>query len=106
MTTALNAATPQIFRFSIDEVLGGDKYPYLAEHLWTLALAIVAVAVLSGIFMFVTRACTARAGEDFAKSMRDDLFSHVQRLPMSWHDRNQTGDIIQRCTSDLSLIHI
>ncbi len=104
VTTALNALTPQIFRFSIDEVLGKNRYPYLSEHLWILALAIVAVAVLSGIFMFVTRACTARAGEDFAKNMRDDLFSHVQRLPMGWHDKNQTGDIIQRCTSDVEVI--
>lgn len=104
VTTALNAVTPQIFRFGIDQVLGGGGYPYLKEHLWVLSLAIVAVAVLSGISMFVTRACTAQAGENFAKNMRDALFYHVQRLPMSWHDQNQTGDIIQRCTSDVEVI--
>ncbi len=104
VTTALNAVTPQIFRFSIDEVLGGGGYQYLEEHLWVLSLAIAAVAVLSGFSTFVTRSCTARAGEDFAKNMRDSLFTHVQRLPMSWHDRNQTGDIIQRCTSDVEVI--
>ena len=104
VTTGLNAVTPQIFRFGIDQVLGGGGYPYLREHLWVLSLAIAAVAVLSGISMFITRACTARAGEDFAKNLRDALFSHVQRLPMSWHDRNQTGDIIQRCTSDVEVI--
>lgn len=36
--------------------------------------------------------------------MRDALFIHVQKLPMSWHDQNQTGDIIQRCTSDVEVI--
>lgn len=36
--------------------------------------------------------------------MRDFLFTHVQRLPMKWHDKNQTGDIIQRCTSDVEVI--
>lgn len=36
--------------------------------------------------------------------MRDALFVHVQKLPMSWHDKNQTGDIIQRCTSDVEVI--
>lgn len=102
--TALNAVTPQIFRFSIDEVLGGDGFGYLKGHLWILALAIVAVALLSGIATFITRTCTARAGENFAKNMRDALFVHVQRLPMSWHDKNQTGDIIQRCTSDVEVI--
>ncbi len=104
LTTALNAVTPQIFRFGIDKVLGGGGYPYLREHLFVLSLAVVAVAVLSGIFMFLTRTCTARAGENFARNLRDALFSHVQRLPMSWHDKNQTGDIIQRCTSDVEVI--
>lgn len=104
ITTVLNAVTPQIFRFSIDEVLGGSGYGYLEENLWLLSLAIVGVAVLSGISMFVSRTCTTRAGENFAKNMRDSLFAHVQRLPMSWHDKNQTGDIIQRCTSDVEVI--
>lgn len=104
LTTALNAVTPQIFRFSIDQVLGGNKYGFLRERLWILGLAVVGVAALSGISMFVSRVCTSRAGENFAKNMRDSLFAHVQRLPMSWHDKNQTGDIIQRCTSDVEVI--
>lgn len=104
ITTALNAITPQIFRFSIDEVLSGQGYEYLRSHLYLLALAIILVAILSGLSTFVTRTCTAQAGENFAKNMRDSLFAHVQRLPMSWHDQNQTGDIIQRCTSDVEVI--
>ena len=36
--------------------------------------------------------------------MRNRLFSHIQRLPFSWHMQNQTGDIIQRCTSDVDMI--
>jgi ATP-binding cassette subfamily B protein len=103
ITTGLNAVTPQIFRFSIDQVLGGG-HEYLRDHLWILSLAIVGIAALSGLSMFVSRTCTARAGENFAKNMRDSLFAHVQRLPMSWHDKNQTGDIIQRCTSDVEVI--
>ncbi len=104
VTTALNAVTPQIFRFSIDKVLSGQGYEYLRSHLYLLALAIILVAVLSGLSTFVMRTCTAQAGENFAKNMRDFLFAHVQRLPMSWHDQNQTGDIIQRCTSDVEVI--
>lgn len=104
VTTMLNAVTPQIFRFSIDQVLGGGGYEYLKENLWILALAVVTVAVMSGLSLYVSRTCTARAGENFAKNMRDSLFFHVQRLPMSWHDKNQTGDIIQRCTSDVEVI--
>lgn len=103
-TTILNALTPQIFRFSIDEVLNGDKYIFLSEHLWIVSGLLIAVAVLSGFSMFISRTNTAKAGENFAKNMRDTLFIHVQKLPMKWHDKNQTGDIIQRCTSDVEVI--
>lgn len=102
--TVLNALTPQIFRFGIDSVLGGSEYPYLSGHLWILALFLVLVAACSGGSQYVCRSSTAKAGEAFAKNIRDALFSHVQRLPMNWHDENQTGDIIQRCTSDVEVI--
>lgn len=102
--TLLNSLTPQIFRFTIDSVLGSDEYPYLAENLWVMALALVGTAFVSGAFMFICRYHTAKAGENFAENMRNALFAHVQKLPMSWHDKHQTGDIIQRCTSDVEVI--
>ena len=104
ISTILNALTPQIFRFSIDEVLSGNGGTYLSGHLWILAMMIVAVAGASGVFTYISRTNTAKAGENFAKNLRDALFIHVQKLPMKWHDRNQTGDIIQRCTSDVEVI--
>lgn len=104
ISTVLNALTPQIFRFSIDGVLSGKGGNYLSDKLWVLALMIVAVAVASGIFTYISRSNTAKAGENFAKNLRDTLFIHVQKLPMKWHDRHQTGDIIQRCTSDVEVI--
>lgn len=104
ITTILNSLTPQIFRFTIDSVLGSNEYPLLSRHLWVMALVVIGVAVLSGIFLYIGRVGTALAGETFAKNMRDALFVHVQKLPMKWHDKNQTGDIIQRCTSDVEVI--
>lgn len=104
ISTLLNALTPQIFRFSIDQVLGESGNAYLSNNLWILASMIVTVAIASGIFTFICRTNTAKAGENFAKNLRDTLFTHVQKLPMKWHDKNQTGDIIQRCTSDVEVI--
>ncbi len=104
ITTVFIALTPQIFRFTIDYLLEGNDYPYLAEHLWIMALILVGVALFSGSAMYVSRYHTANAGENFAKIMRDALFAHVQKLPMKWHDKHQTGDIIQRCTSDVEVI--
>lgn len=104
ITTILNALIPQIFRFTVDSVLEGKEHRWLSEHLWTIAGFLICVAILSGAALFVSRLYTAKAGENFAKNMRDSLFTHVQRLPVKWHDRHQTGDIIQRCTSDVEVI--
>lgn len=104
IATVLNALTPQVFRFSIDEVLRRGGKNYLSENLWILALMIVVIAVASGFFSYISRTNTAKAGENFAENLRDTLFMHTQKLPMKWHDRNQTGDIIQRCTSDVEVI--
>ena len=118
--TIFNACSPQIFRYTIDSVLGDKEsalpasvnagidriggIPYLRENLWVIALTIILIALLAGLANFSLRVNTARAGENFARNIRDTLFAHVQRISMSWHDQNKTGDIIQRCTSDVDVI--
>lgn len=104
VSTVLNALIPKIFSFTIDEVLAPGGLPYLKEHLWILSLLVVGIALANGVAIYLYRSNTAKAGETFAKNMRDMLFFHVQRLPMSWHSKNQTGDIIQRCTTDVETI--
>jgi ATP-binding cassette subfamily B protein len=103
-STILNACIPRIFSFAIDCVFNVDGIRFFKEHLWILALAVIGIALLNGIAIFFYRTYTAKAGESFAKNMRDILFAHVQRLPMKWHSENQTGDIIQRCTADVEVI--
>lgn len=102
--TFLNAVIPQIFRFSIDTVLSGEGSAYLAGHLWIISLVIAGVALLSALSQYINGVNKTKAGEDFANNIRDTLFIHIQKLPMKWHDQNQTGDIIQRCTSDVEVI--
>lgn len=103
-TTILNALIPQVFRFTVDSVLGERRYEYLSDNLWVMSLLLIGVALLSGGALFLNKFYTAKSGENFTKNLRDALFSHVQRLPVKWHDKHQTGDIIQRCTSDVEVI--
>ena len=46
----------------------------------------------------------AKGSEGFVKALRDRLFSHIQKLPFAWHSQHQTGEIIQRCTSDVEVV--
>lgn len=108
---------PQIIRATIDNAIGGAPadYPatvmrlvdrgggfaYLGEHLWIMALAIVAVALVKAVSQYLFRLTNSMAAETMVKTMRDGLFEHIEHLPFAWHMKNRTGDIIQRCTSDI-----
>ena len=111
---------PQIIRMAIDNVLGGAEptqpqfvldlverfggFAYLAKHLWIMAAAIVVVAVFKAGSQYVFRVADTKASETLVKTMRDTLFNHIERLPFAWHGKNRTGDIIQRCTSDIDTL--
>ena len=126
LTTALAALTemisPQIIRCAVDSVIPSQENAeapgalagrlidaaggtdFLRDNIWIMALALIAVAVVNVIMRYVQRVSNARASERLTKTMRDTLFSHIERLPFSWHQKVHTGDIIQRCTSDVDTI--
>ncbi len=120
LSTVCNSATPQIISVTIDSILGNEDYtlPELLARFTTLealrentgrtlliaAGAIIGIAAIGGIGSFVTRTATAAGSEGFVKGLRDALYSHIQRLPYAWHVKHQTGEIIQRCTSDVEVI--
>ena len=64
----------------------------------------MAVAVLRGVCSFGQRYYLVRGSEGFVKGIRDGLFGHIQRLSFAWHKAHSTGDMIQRCTSDVDVI--
>jgi len=117
VTALADMLQPQIIRAAIDCALGGEEgdfptfvmelvdrvggFPYLGKHLWIMALAVLAVALVQVLSQYAFRVCNTKASETLVKTMRDRLFSHIQHLPFSWHMKNRTGDIIQRCTSDI-----
>ena len=110
--------TPQIIRVTVDNVLGNastdtlsplvrgllDRFggaAALRSRLWIMALAVVAVAVIKVISQYGFRVTNVRGSETLVKTMRDTLYRHIEHLPFQWHMQNHTGDIIQRCTSDI-----
>jgi ATP-binding cassette subfamily B protein len=76
----------------------------LARNLWICALAIAAFTLLSGVFSYFRGRWTAMAAENIAQRLKDTLYDHLQRLPYDYHVKAQTGDLIQRCTSDVETI--
>ncbi len=111
---------PQILRYTVDCILGSEPsfLPDLGEQLvarlggrdalrdrlWIPAAAALSVGLLSAAARYYTNLYNAKAGETLVKHLRDRLYRHILRLPWSWHQKNATGDIIQRCTSDVDMI--
>ncbi len=84
------------------EQLGGREF--LRQHRWLLGLALVALNVINGVFTFLKGRSSAVASENIAHALRQKLYNHLQRLPFAYHAKASTGDLIQRCTTDVDTI--
>ena len=111
---------PKIISFTVDSVIGDEAIDlpaplmslidkvggmeYLKDNLWIFASLVLIFAVLMGLFKYCETVFNRKGSETLVESMRNRLFSHIERLPFSWYMKNQTGDIIQRCTSDVEMV--
>ena len=116
--TLLLVLIPQLIGFTVDSVIGSEEVSsayevfvslfggleHLKENIWLIALTVVALSLVTALFRYGNNFFTLHANQIMLKRMRDTLFSHLQRLPLSWHHAHNTGDIIQRCTSDVDAI--
>lgn len=84
------------------ESIGGPAY--IKEHLYLIAVFLMIIGALSALCSYLYRYYNNKGAETLVETMRNEIFAHIARLPFSWHTKNQTGDIIQRCTSDVDAV--
>ena len=120
LVSLLELLNPQIIRFTVDSVLGGTEpdsgsllavlpelmggTEFIRTHLWIAACAVLAVSTASLLCRYLSQLTQAAGAETLVETMRNMLFVHIQHLPFAWHMEHQTGDIIQRCTSDVEMV--
>lgn len=111
--------TPLVLQTTIDNIIGdkpiessfventiaylGGK-DYLRNNLWIIGIIIISIAMFRGLFLLLRSTMASKTAESTAKRMRDNLYDHIQRLPYEYHVKAETGDLIQRCTSDVDTI--
>ncbi len=118
--TAINYLVPLIGRATIDyaidsrvpeaggltagifDRLGGADF--IRQHLWIPAVMMVALTLVAGIFSYLKGRAAAKASDGIARRLKDQLYDHLHHLPASYHDRADTGDLVQRCTSDVETL--
>ncbi|MBK5106732.1 MAG: ABC transporter ATP-binding protein [Anaerolineales bacterium] len=99
----------------LDQILAGigiteEQLLYSYENaeriLITSAIAILIFAVVRGVFAFLQTFTAERNSQSVAFDMRNDLFAKIQGLSFSYHDRNQTGQLMIRATDDVEKVRM
>ncbi|MEG1559731.1 MAG: ABC transporter ATP-binding protein [Clostridia bacterium] len=111
---------PLITSFTVDFVIGGKDVvlapfiesmvnmiggrDYLVNNIYLCALLLLFVSLINALAVFLRGRSISVASEGFAKNMRDSLYHHLQSVPYDYHKHVSTGDLIQRCTSDVETV--
>src|SRR6202049_3583807 len=93
---------PQVLRRAVNDLHSGVT----RQKLLTYALLILAIAIIKGIFQFLTRWVVIGISRDIEFDLRNDLFAPLERLSYSYYQRNRTGDIMARATNDLNAVRM
>ncbi len=113
-------AVPLISRSVIDDTLGTTgrvgwidrlSAEIFGEASTALTLLVAAgltilLTLCAGFFTYLRGRWTAISSESIVRRLRDHLYDHLGKLPCSYHDRADTGDLVQRCTSDVETIRV
>jgi ATP-binding cassette subfamily B protein len=111
---------PMVMKITIDSIIGGKPLDVPApieklvlmvggtkvlwRNLWICSLSLVALTCTRGVFLFLRGKLSAQAAENIARNMRVKLYDHIQNLPYGYHIKAESGDLIQRCTSDVDTV--
>ena len=85
---------------------GSDPDSQILALLLVSATISILLTVLAGICFYLRGYWIAAASEGIARRLRDRLLNHLNHLPILFHNNTDTGDLIQRCTSDVETFRV
>ena len=111
LATVMQLAVPILIKYAIDSIVGdvpAGNLQFLMDafgkSLWGVVWIIVIMSLFRGIFMFLKGYLSSYAAENIAKEIREKLYRQIQYMTFERHTRKETGDMIQRCTSDVEMV--
>ncbi|MFX3636441.1 MAG: ABC transporter ATP-binding protein [Candidatus Pristimantibacillus sp.] len=96
----LEFVIPQLTQYTIDHLIPAKRYSSL---LW-IGLGVLGTAVLLGVFNYLSSQTMASVGQRAIYELRNELYRHIQKLDVSFFDRNRTGDLMSRMTNDVNML--
>lgn len=119
LSQMITILSPLIIRTTIDSIIGTEPInssfvakivksmggkEYLSNNIWIMGILLVLIAIFRGVFLYFKNTLASKAAEGTTKRIRDTLYDHIQRLPYQYHVKSETGELIQKCTSDVDII--
>lgn len=89
---------------SLAQWVAGDLT--LASYIWAAAIASLAITVLGGVFLYVRGRLAAEASENIARRLREALYNRLHHVEAGFYDTADTGDLVQRCSSDVETLRV
>ncbi len=102
VTASLAMAVPYLLKRAIDAIEHGLPFSRVAAT----AAAIAGIAIVQGVVRTFSRALIFNVGRDVECDLRNDLFAHLERLPVSFYQGQQTGDLMSRLINDVTAIRM
>ena len=100
ISSAFASVTPWLLRAALD----GIRADAPARRIWTLAGAMVGLALVAGILRFGMRELINGLSRRIEYDLRNDLFARLMVLDATYFGRTRTGDVMARLTNDLSAV--
>jgi ATP-binding cassette subfamily B protein len=101
IATLARTGSVLLLGYFVDNILGHQE---LSRLLPLVALGFVGLALVQGVFTFLSGKLSAQTAEGIVLRLRNYLYDHIQRLSFTYHDRTPTGELIQRSTSDVEAL--
>jgi ATP-binding cassette, subfamily B, multidrug efflux pump len=102
LTNAIWVFFPQVIRRATDDLNQGVTRHKIVIY----SLSLLAIALAKGLFQFLTRWILIGISREIEFDLRNDLFTHLERLSHAYYQRTRTGDIMARATNDLNAVRM
>src|SRR5438552_16635575 len=102
LTNLFLLAMPRVMGYAVDSL----NQSITREKLASYGALIIGLAICEGIFRFLMRRLIIGVSRDIEYSLRNDLFRHLETLPLSFYQKNKTGDLMSPATHDLSIVTV
>jgi ATP-binding cassette, subfamily B, bacterial len=104
VSAGLAVAASIVVPMVMQEVVDGPVRHHQSGGLIWFGLLALALGALEALMVFLRRFTQSYASLSMEADVRDELYSHMQRLPLTFHDRWQSGQLLSRAITDIGVI--